>query len=265
MAKSPPKVKRRLKPPAPDADSQALSEFQHLWHEYGKSAVTGLVLAVAAVAGWQGWDYYRDQDAIAAAESYIAFVETLGLDDTAPEDVDATPEDADTAPEDADAAPEDADTAPEDAAAEVEVPELPEALHADTPYPTFARLQRAKYLVKHNLLSEAAEDLYWVGENAVQPMLSQLAYFRLVRVLIAGGQTEEALEVLDGTEFANAMTPLVEEARGDALLQNKDTRGAIDAYKRAWEASPQKPAFLRMKLESLGQNVAARPPPSAAQ
>lgn len=236
MAKPPPKVKSRIKPPSPDADSQALSEFQHLWHEYGKSAVTGLVLAVAVVVGWQGWDYYRDQNAVAAAASYLTFVEALELDDP-----------------------------PEDADAGVEVPELPDALHADTPYPAFARLQRAKYLVEHNLLDEAAEDLYWVGENAVQPMLSQLAYFRLVRVLIAAGQTEEALEILDETGFANAMTSLVEEARGDALLANKDTRGAIDAYKRAWEASPQKPAFLRMKLESLGQNVAVRPPPPAAQ
>ncbi len=253
MAKSRPRIKSRVKPPAPDVDSQALSEFQRLWHEYGKSAVTGLVLAFALVGGWQGWDYYRDQHAVAAAESYVAFVEDLGLDDPAVA--------GDAAAEEADAAAEDP---AEDAVAD-EVPELPDELRADTPYLAFARLQRARYFVRHNRLDEAAEDLYWVGENAAQPMLSQLAYFRLVRVLTAAGQTEEALEVLDENEFATAMTPLVEEARGDALLKNNDTRGAIDAYKRAWEAAPRKPDFLRMKLESLGQNVEARRPPSAAQ
>ena len=207
--------------------SEELATLQRWWHYNGKYAATGLVLVIGGVGGWTGWDYYRDQHVIDAAERYMAFVERLESDDVG----------------------------------EVggEISELPIEKYNDTVYLPFAYLRRAKYFVEQDEFEKSAKDLRWVAENSVQPALSELAYIRLIRNLIVLRKTEEALQILDEVDFSNANTVLVENARGDVLLATNDVEGAIAAYRAGFEGSPRKPDFLRMKLEMLGQNF--MPPP----
>ena len=199
------------------------------WDEYGKFIGIGLMFIGAGFGGWKGWDYVRERHAVEAAEQYLMFADrleaVLSADD--PADVGGPP------------------------------PELPLDDYADTPYLSFAYLRRAQYFVARGELAEAADDLRWVGENAVQRMVSKLAYVRLARVMVSLGEAENALQVLDENSFSESFVPLVEEVRGDALIKLNDASAALIAYRAAWEASRTKPEFLRMKLESLGHDVAA--------
>ena len=93
-----------------------------------------------------------------------------------------------------------------------------------------------------------------MGENSVSPYLSELAYVRLARVLIILDKSEEALQVLDDSEFSEASQAMVKDARGDVLISLQEHKEALKAYQDAWEASPYKPEFLRIKLMLLGQS-----------
>ena len=210
------------------SDSEALGMLSQWWQRYGKFAAAGLVLVAGGLGGWQGWDYYRDSHTVEAAEAYTAFIQELETD----------------------------------TAADGVLPELPSDSYADTVYLSFAYLQRARHLVNHGNLTQAAEDLRWVVENSVQSALSQLARVRLARVLISMNETQEALILLDDILFLDSFTPLVDEARGDALFKERDAASAATAYRGAWSASRSKLDFLLFKLESLGQNVAPAVPPA---
>ena len=135
----------------------------------------------------------------------------------------------------------------------VGIPELPSQLYGDTAYLSFAYLRRAKFFIGSEEYERAAADLRWVAENSAVPYLSELAYIRLVRVLILLGKSEEALKMLDETEFSASSRVMLEDARGDVLISLTDYEGALEAYQAAWEASPNKSEFLRIKLTLLGQ------------
>ncbi len=212
------------------SDSEALETLRQWWRENGKFAGAGMVLAIAGVGGWKGVEYYRDAHAAEAAEHYVAFVDRLESD---------YPDSPDNG-----------------------IPELPSAEYANTPYLAFAYLRRAQYFVERGELPAAINDLRWVADNAVQKVLSELAYVRIARILITLGEVSEALALLDEVVFSDAITPLAEEARGDALMKDNDPESALVAYRAAWQLISVKTDFLRMKLESLGQSVAPPRPPA---
>ena len=220
-----------------DSGGDALGLLRQWWADNGKMASAGFVVAAVLVGGWQGWGYYRDGHFLEAAEHYESFAELL--------------------------------ESYESDEAGLVFPELPSGDYADTPYPAFARLLRAEYLVGRDELALAAEDLRWVAENAVQPVVSELAYVRLARVLIALDKVEEGLEILEGRQFSAAGAALVEETRGDALLKLNNVAAAGAAYEAAWKATRNKPDFLRLKLQALGRapgmttQESPRPSPSA--
>ncbi len=220
------------KPPLKTAGSndEAFTTLRQWWDDNGKFVGAGLVFAIAGFGGWEGWNYYLDRHAADAAEAYAAFAEAL-----ASADVDD------------------------------ELPELPLGDYIDTPYSAFMYLQRAQSFIKRGELAAAADDLQWVAENAIQPMLSELAYIRLMRVLVALGDTDRALNVFDAVPLSESMRRYAEQVRGDALLKSNDPDGALKAYTSAWQDARVKAEFLRLKIESFGQAVSPPPPQNTPQ
>ncbi len=206
---------------AAESDGAVLEMLRRWWRENGKFAGAGLVVAAVGVGGWQMWSHHRDDYVAAAEEQYGLFV--VRLDESHATDA--------------------ADGVP---------PELPSGDYADTPYLSFAYMQRARYFAERGELEKAAEDLLWVAENAVQRTLSELAYLRRARVLIVLGESEKALQMLDETSFLVSATPMVEEVRGDALLKLNETAAAAAAYRSAWQTSRDKPDALYMKMQAIG-------------
>ena len=226
-------------PAVAGADSEVLETLRRWWGENGRFIGFGLTLAVIAVGGWEVWSYYQERRAAAAAEQYFSFIERLestGSDES--KDLgDPT-------------------------GIEDDIPGLPVQEYAGSPYLTFARLRRADYFVEHGELEKAAGDLRWVADNEEHPALSELALARHARVLIALDRAEEAIAALEERVFSPASGPVAEEVFGDALMKLGRRQEAITAYRAAWQAydiREARPLFLRIKLELLGQNVAALP------
>ena len=225
VARSKPAAQRRTAPGSETAGSGAASSLlRRWWLENSKFAGIGVVVVAVGVGGWQWWNYQREAYTTKAAEQYDAFI--VRLESHEPDENDGAP------------------------------PELLPDKYADTPYLAFAYLRRAQYFVEQGEFAEAADDLRWVAENAIQSVVSQLAYIRLARVLLAleqMEQTEEVLRLLDQPAFSLAATALVDEIRGDVFLKLNQKQAARTAYESVWRASRRPTDFLRMKAQHAGQ------------
>ena len=97
------------------------------------------------------------------------------------------------------------------------------------------------------------EALRWVLAHAPVDGLRQLARLRLARVLLASGDSEGAITLLDGAD-GEAFADLYAEVRGDAALAKGDSTQARRAYTQALgnNGSGAGSLLLQMKLENLG-------------
>ncbi|SDF59582.1 hypothetical protein SAMN05216241_101567 [Limimonas halophila] len=57
-------------------------DYLALWKRYGPWVIAAAVLLVVAVAGYKGWEAYRHDQAVEAAQTYAAAVEQLNADET---------------------------------------------------------------------------------------------------------------------------------------------------------------------------------------
>lgn len=231
------------------SDDEQVEALRRWWDENGRSTIAAIVIALALAFGWQGWQTYRENRAVAASELYQSMLR--GLSD--------------------------------DTASERPVTELARQLkteYAGTTYAQFAALHLAAMAVEREQLADAESELRWVlGKAARRSDVAQVAQLRLARVLAAQGDTEQALAILaEGGEEAYRAAYAV--TTGDVLLAAGRADEARDAYisAQALLGGGQlgvNLASLQTKLQSLspqppreitgGNNTAGARPAAAAQ
>lgn len=208
-------------------EDEQIARLKEWWSRNGMPLVTGGLLALAVVFGWQAWQNHQTNKAQGASVVYQQLVETaLGS--------------------------EKPDTA--------RVAELAAQLKNDfggTHYAQFGSLFVAKVAVEAGQLDEAAAELRTVLDKPASADLEELARQRLARVLSAQGKGEEGLVLLDGKVDAAYLAGR-EEVRGDLLLQLGRKQEAFAAYTKAKEALPVNGAAgtLQIKLDDLANGDA---------
>lgn len=208
-------------------EDEQIARLKEWWSRNGMPLVTGGLLALAVVFGWQAWQNHQTNKAQGASVVYQQLVETaLGS--------------------------EKPDTA--------RVAELAAQLKNDfggTHYAQFGSLFVAKVAVEAGQLDEAAAELRTVLDKPASADLEELARQRLARVLSAQGKGEEGLALLD-VKVDAAYLAGREEVRGDLLLQLGRKQEAFAAYTKAKEALPVNGAAgtLQIKLDDLANGDA---------
>nr|WP_281388611.1 tetratricopeptide repeat protein [Litorivivens lipolytica] len=197
------------------------------WADNGKSTVLGIVVAVAAVFGWQGWQKQQEGKLAEASASYQSLLE--------------------------------ADSAAETDSSKVTTAQhLAETLKADYPgttYAIFGAMYKAKYAAQINKWEEAEAELRWVLDQKPNDPLLLQAKVRLAHVLLAQKRYEDAQNILAGSELGS-YAALIAETRGDILMAQGDKAGALAAYEQAktelaaLENASQNP-LLEMKINDL--------------
>ncbi len=198
-------------------DEEQLEALKKWWTENGKSVVGGVVLGLALVGGWRGWQYYQQTRAEAAGAHYdqmLVAAESHQIDHAV---------------------------------------QLAEGLRIefdDTAYASLGALHAAKLKLEVGDSAGAQVPLAWVRTNAHDPALRQIASMRLARILIDGGDLDAAQRILDAAP-RDAFAPELAELRGDLARARGDVKGARAAYEEALAGRPVTSALLRMKLEDL--------------
>lgn len=198
-------------------DEEQLEALKKWWRENGRSVVGGVVIGLALVGGWRGWQYYDQNRAETAGARYDELL------------VAAESRQPDRA---------------------VELAEGLRAEFGDTAYASLAALQAAKLKFEGGDGGAAQVHLAWARANAPDPALRQIASLRLARILIGEGELDAAQRIIDGAP-RDAFAPEFAELRGDLARARGDLPAARAAYEEALAGKPGSGVLLRMKLEDL--------------
>ena len=125
--------------------------------------------------------------------------------------------------------------------------------YSRTPYASLAALQLAKQAVNQNKLTDAERQLTWVVLHGQSGTLRAVARTRLARVLLAEGQPERALKLLDENDNT-FYRPLILAEKGDIYsylgLPSKALQNYIAAEKLFAKSAIDQP-LLSMKINNL--------------
>jgi len=113
-------------------------------------------------------------------------------------------------------------------------------------------------------LAAAATALEQAGKLSQDPALTSLASVRLARVMLAQGQGEAALKLIEpmAKDSKSAYAGLLSELRGDTLKslgRDEEAKQAYQAALTALDSGAPNRRIVEMKLTDLGGSAAAQP------
>ncbi|WP_373186494.1 YfgM family protein [Halopseudomonas sp.] len=210
-----------------ETEEEQVEKIKELWKKHGVPLLTGVVIALAGVFGWQGWNNYQDGKAAEASALYQSMLEAVLAGDGT-----------------------------EDRARGAELAEQIREQYSGTRYAQFAAMMQARLAVEAEDLPAAEQLLSELVADAGDPVLEEVARQRLARVLAAQDRAEEGLDVLTG-EVSGALLASREEIRGDLLLALDRESEARSAYQAALTAleDPQARPQLQLKLDDLAEEA----------
>lgn len=203
-------------------EQEQLSALQAWWKQYGALVLLGIALVLIGFAAYEGWSWYKREQAAKAADLYVAMQKAeQGGDPKQAHEIAAT---------------------------------LVEK-YASSGYAPLAQLAAARLSFDEGDLAAAKQSLEWVVQHARSDELKAVARYRLAGVLLDEKQYDEALKLLE-TEPDAPMANLYADLRGDIYLAKGSVAEARAAYQSALEktdaGSPYR-NLIQIKIDALGQ------------
>ena len=209
-------------------DDDQLGELKDWWQRNGKPLVTGGLLALVVVFGWQAWHKYQTNQSQGASILYQQLLETTLTPSGQP-----------------------------DAAQVADLANKLKNEYSGSAYAQFGGLFVAKVAVDSGKLDDAANELKIIVDKPANATLGEVARQRLAQVLAAQNKVDEALKLLEG-DSDKAFLASREELKGDLLVQQGRTEDARVAYEKAKAALSDEAAVggLQIKLDDLAKGDA---------
>ncbi len=210
-------------------EEEQVERIKELWRSHGIPLLTGAILALAGVFGWNAWTSNQETKAANASAVYQTMLESvLGQEE-------------------------------DDVEARTRAAELAQRLRDEYPgsrYATYAGLMQARLAVEAEDFAAAEGLLKEVVDKADDEGLKEVAKQRLARVLAQQERAEEALALFD-SEVSGQLLAGREEIRGDLLLGLGRTDEAREAYQSALRAIPDRQARpqLQLKIDDLAEEA----------
>jgi predicted negative regulator of RcsB-dependent stress response len=203
-------------------EQEQIAKLRAWWNENGTMVIVVVVACLVTIAGFQGWRYYRYQQAVSASKLFQQLEEAGSAKDH---------------------------KRVRDIATQIE------GSYRGSTYAALAALSAARASIDTGDLAAARTHLKWVIDNAGEEELVQLGRLRLARVLFDEKQPAEALAMLDA-KTGDAFTGLYADLRGDILMAQGKAAEARSAYRLALDRSDPQSAYravLQAKLDALGE------------
>jgi len=196
-------------------DAEKAEEIKAWWKENGKSVLTGVVVAIAGVFGWQQWQSHVKTQAESASALYNTTKTTQSAESLQSLKTD----------------------------------------HASSPYAAIAALAAAKNYAESGKEAEAIAELQWATDNAKEENIQYTAKIRLTRLLIATAQLDKAATLLNDEFPPTYNPLVEELKGDLALAKEDKTAAAEAYRRAIFQSGNSAPRYLQMKLERLGNGV----------
>jgi len=203
------------------SEEEQIEALKRWWKENGRSVVVGITIGIAAIVGWNLWQTHKENQALEASALYQ---QLLG-------------------------------------AVEQKQNERAEKLSArlsdlypSTPYAVYGGLFLAKLKAEADDLAASRQALKEAIAATDDANLEQVARIRLIRLMLANAEAEEALQRIAEVDMGKAgpFEGFYKELEGDAYVALNRPAAALTSYKRA-VALGNRTLFLQMKIEDLAE------------
>jgi len=216
-------------------EEEQFEMLKRWWADNGRSIVIGVVLAVGAYFGWQGWEGQQQKNAAAAAFLFEDLTQAM------------TPEGDDSISDE------------QRTTAFSIVDELKEKYSGGL-YAGNGALFAAQLAAEQGDMERAAEELRWVLEHHDGEPLGLVARQRLAQVHFDGEEYTVALDLLEVDDIAGFESQYA-ELRGDIYLTQEDYPQAESAFQEAMDTllptQNNRRSMLQMKINAV-QSFTAR-------
>ena len=202
-------------------EQEQLEGLKAFWNQYGNFLLTVVTVVLLAIAGYRGWGWYQDRQALEAAS---VFEQLRGAAEK--KDVAKVKESAGTIFE----------------------------KYSRTAYGQMAAMVAAKVYVEAGDLKSAKAPLQWAVEHAVDDEFRHVARIRLAGILLDEKAYDEAFKLVS-LEPPERFAGLYADRRGDILVAQNKLAEARTAYRLALDklegTSPLK-RLVQVKFDALG-------------
>ncbi|MDB5926802.1 MAG: hypothetical protein JWN13_5738 [Betaproteobacteria bacterium] len=202
-------------------EQEQIDAIKGWWNQYGKLVMLGVIVFLLTIAAFQGWRYYRAQQADRAATLFMQLDEAERATDA---------------------------KRVRDIAAQII------DKHGSTQYAGLAALAAAKAGVTTGETEDAKKNLQWAVDHAKDEDMRDVARLRLAGVLLDEKKYDEALKIL-AVKTGEPYAMLYSDLRGDVLAAAGKPAEARAAYQLALEKSEPNSSYRRLieiKLDALG-------------
>ncbi len=197
-----------------DTDEEQIEALKNWWDENGNSIIVGIILVLAVLFGSRYWQSSQSATAELASDIYTQMTDSVQ-------------------------ASFDLDVDDEVLSSAFNLHTELKTNFANTVYSRYSALLMARLYVQRNELENAASELQWILDNpglgflkSIDDELALTTRARLARVVIAQGNAEAALQLLNGVE-PGTFAGIFAEIEGDAYVELGRLQEAIDAYQTA--------------------------------
>lgn len=205
-------------------EQEQLAELKHFWKTWGNLISWVLIAVLGSYAAWNGWQYWQRNQATKASALYDEVEKAVLAQDL---------------------------TRIERSMADMK------DKFGSTQFAHQAGLLAARSLADKGKAEQARALLAWVGADAPEVALRDLARLRLAALQWDTQSADDALKTLQAG-FSTDLEPLAADLKGDLLLDKKQTSEAVAAYQQAYKGLPAGNEYRRVvqaKLGALGAEV----------
>jgi predicted negative regulator of RcsB-dependent stress response len=202
-----------------DTEEQRLEALKKWWKENGTSTIVGAVAGIAIIAGWNYWQDYKKFKAAEASAIYDQLIKAS------------------------------------EASKKDQVDKLALRLqqqYSSTGYTDYGKLFQAKYKVQAGDITGAKDILKKMIETGKDKEISHIARIRLVQLMLASGEYEQGLKVINDIDQSSAgkFSDNYDELTGDLYVALDRLDEARTSYQKALKNGYQSP-LLKLKLDDL--------------
>lgn len=201
-----------------DTEEEQVEALKRWWKENSISIIVGLVMGIVIILGWNYWQDHKKEQAAQASAAYSQLLKAL--DEGKKDTVDTMAE------------------------------RIREQFKGSE-YAAFSSLLQAKLKSEQGDFAAAKQILKTVAAES-NKHLSNIAKIRLVRLMLATGEYEQGLQIINGVDAKTAASYSAnyDELVGDLYVALDRLDEARTSYQNALRAGQQSP-LLQFKIDDL--------------